>query len=277
MITWQNELASTNWTAATFVGGKKWIPAARRLSRQIKEQGLVREFIAFDNEWLKSQKRPGIQNRDIEEIFPRGFGLWHWKPLVIKAALLQSENSTGVIYLDAGCEINSTILSNSRMLEYLDIAEKTGGLAFSLDVIDSDFSSSIVREIIPSQDTTSENQISATVLFLPNNSFTHNFLGQWNYWCCYNDYALLKGYYEEKSTFHNHRHDQSILSALWKQNNLRSIPDETYWSPNWKRKGKKFPIWALRNKSQFSFKTPRFPRIILRFLEKVLISLSKHK
>lgn len=269
MITWKYSNAKTNWSAVSFAAGKNWISAANRLSRQLKKTGVLNELTIYDEDWLLSQDRRKLDGFRIEEKYPKGFGLWHWKPLVIKAALLQSPKSAGVVYIDAGCEINLNRTSIMRLLQYLRLAETKNGLAFLLDVNDSEYSSPIINEYIPRLGAISEKQISATVLFFPNTSSTHEFLEEWNSWCLHEDYALLKGFLgDESDEFQKHRHDQSILSALWKSKSMEYINDETFWGPNWKVDGINYPIWAARNRSSHSIQIPKLFWIALRIIEK---------
>jgi hypothetical protein len=46
-----------------------------------------------------------------------------------------------------------------------------------------------------------------------------------------------------------HRQDQSILSVLWKGAEIPTLPDETWFAPNWGTAASQFPIWSIRNDS----------------------------
>jgi hypothetical protein len=267
-IEWSDNNSLSNWAIVTFSAGREWRGAPRRLSKQCKQSSLFRHFISLDKQWLQSIPREKLRGASIEEVFPRGYGLWHWKPLALLHALERFPDADGVLYLDAGCELNSSRASIARAIEYMETSQREGGLIFELPMLERNYTSSYVIDEIG----TSENgyQMAATVIFVPRNSESERLVHDWKWRVTANNYELLIGRFEETDEdLVEHRHDQSILSLMWKKAGLYTVQNETYFAPNWKSTGREYPIWAARNRSAFSIKLPKIIRVPLRVIEKI--------
>jgi hypothetical protein len=81
------------------------------------------------------------------------------------------------------------------------------------------------------------------------------------------------------STFRDHRHDQSIFSGLVKRAGIPTLPDETFWAPEWAETGANYPLWAPRNRSRVSILDVRTRSRVIRVAEKaysrVLVNLAR--
>ena len=67
-----------------------------------------------------------------------------------------------------------------------------------------------------------------------------------------------------------HRHDQSILSLLWHQSTMATIPDETYLDSNQKFDSTK-PFWVSRNRELAKIDSPAILRQVARVVRKIFI------
>ena len=261
----------SNWVVVSFSAGSSWKFASKRLQRQIFRYSIFSNFLLLDESWLKSMKRALVNGKNIEDMYPKGYGLWHWKPLAIEEALRQYPECEGVVYLDVGCEINYNKKSIEKLISYQQIAIDRGGLAFELEVAEIQYSSEIVWKSISGKHPGENRQVSATVIFLPNTENSIQFLKEWSFWCSTQNYALLRGSNHGNSPENPlHRHDQAILSQIWRMHRKGLVDDETFWPNKWIKEGLNFPIWATRNKSIVSVNKPKMLRKFIRVIEKVL-------
>lgn len=264
------------WNLVTFGSGAQWEPALVRLGNQARDVPEISNYYAF-----REQDIPGFGSREKlhTEKHPRGFGLWFWKPRIIKEAFRLKENCDGVIYLDAGCEINNDSRALTRLADYLQIAAMRGGVAFELPFLERLWSHpqcvrKIVGEIPPWQ-----KQIAGGILFLSNSQQIREVLDEWEYFVNLEDFGLLtldNESLQAAGDFREHRHDQSILSLLWHKKKLPTIPDESFWHPNWKAQGKRYPIWATRSKLRISQKSNKFIMFLYRAMRFILMKMSSN-
>jgi hypothetical protein len=191
----------------------------------------------------------------------RGYGRWVWKPYLINHHLAQLQDDEGLVYMDAGCHLNSTNMnSNRRFRDYLDFTNEFGSLAMQLfpneggagDLKEKNYNSIDLMDKLQLSESQREScQIQATVIFLRPRDFIYNFTEEWLNLCTESNFLHLReNNIEQKDpTFIEYRWDQSIFSALCKVRGLSVIPDETWWGPDWQQDGRNFPIWAMRHRS----------------------------
>lgn len=199
----------------------------------------------------------------------RGYGYWLWKPYLIHKTLQSLNTNDILIYADAGCTINPD--GYERFQEYLHMLEVSpfGMIAFQLEHPEIKYTKRLLLEYCetPINDMKT-GQFMATVVMLRKTPHTSTFASNW--------YSIASMYghindmrhptKDEYKMFIDHRHDQSVYSLLVKQALSKStttanqnpnknqqnipgpitLPDETFFHPNWREKGSKFPIWATR-------------------------------
>ena len=214
----------------------------------------------------------------------RGFGLWLWKPLIIKNALMGTfGNYDRVFYLDAGSQFSlKSTRASDRFIHYLDVAKANSGIAFTHvegQAGISDYSeeawgkSELHRALSVDQDLLQTNQILAGCLILTRDAL--DVVDNWLTWCTKENYFFLKdpsSLERQSPRFVNHRHDQSILSVLWKKSELPTVPNETWFAPDWEDSGRDFPIWTIRNDSSFELPTKS---LVTNFSHKSQITYSR--
>jgi hypothetical protein len=262
----------------TFGSGKIWHTAVQRLNKQAISSKRFGKIISYSEKDLDFELT-GI-DPEFFKLNPRGYGLWIWKPIIIKHMLSKYPKCELVFYVDAGCEINSRKKALDRLDSYFEIAIKHGGIAFELPFIEENWTSRYVIEKMEATNLGLTKQLVGGIFSLTNSAATHLFLDTWIDWMKKDNFSYLKGSretYKEIHSFREHRFDQSIFSILWKKNNFKILPDQSFWAPNWKIDGKDYPIWSTRNKLRFSFASNYFLLFTYRVLRLILNLISKGK
>ena len=178
----------------------------------------------------------------------RGFGLWTWKPYVVRRSLEALPEGDVLVYCDAGCSLNPE--GRSRLEEYAAMAadDPAGVLAFTLTgkvgewtkraaltAFDADSPSMRQREMVM-----------AGCSVMRAGPATLDLVREWEQRMAdltiVDDSQSPQG---EHTEFRSHRHDQSIFTLLAHARGLQRIPDETYWQNAWDE-SRRFPIHARR-------------------------------
>jgi hypothetical protein len=251
----------------------EWSQAHCRMKKAIRKNFSSASMFFKDQNWLRGTEFFN-KHSDFFISHKKGYGLWLWKPFIIKEALSIFKKSKYIVYLDAGTELNVTHSSLIRLNFYFEIVEKLNGLAFSLNMKEKDFTSPFTFSKLKTS-TNTNNQISAAVIIFKNNSTTNRFVSEWLTKMIDNDYQLTKGYNSlDKEIFDNHRYDQSILSLLWHKTSFSTINDETFFEKNWAN-GHNYPFWVARNRLFVSIKSNSALKLVFRLYRRLLILL-KH-
>lgn len=276
----------------TFYSDRRYRKAAYRLKKQAQESKLFSSVIVW-NPKLILAKAPGdyenlMKLRHLISPSVKGYGLWFWKPVIIEQTLRSLPQKSILIYLDAGCYLNLTNSSSiARFHKYLRLTIEHGSLAMQLndlefgipDLSENVWTSRFVMDGLGvRQDLRTTNQIQAGIQFLKSDSRNIEFVSKWRTHCEENDFSYLIGSKSHATiNLTSHRYDQSIFSCLYKMENRFTLPDETYFDPDWISKGKDYPIWAMRNRdgiSPFEFRiSDLFARILRRL---TLLNDNKH-
>jgi hypothetical protein len=250
----------------TFGSGSVWEAATKRLAKQAQKFGKGDGIIVFDELDLQSINS-GILA--FAELYPKGFGLWKWKPLIIQEVIRLHPDVRTIVYLDAGCELNRSKKSLRRFDDYLNIADKSGGLGFELPLLEADWTHPEVLEFFECNK--GSHQLAGGILILQNSLATKKLLEEWDHWMNINESTFLIGHsdsFDLPKNYQEHRYDQSIISLLWHKHNLPTIADETFWGPQWKKLGNDYPIWATRNRLSVSYRRTKALVLAFRVLNK---------
>lgn len=226
-----------------------WRQAANRIVRSAKYTNLFDQTVSLDLAWLKeydpklfSQICNLIKHGDT-----KGLGYWMWKPAVLKWA---SENYPNyqILYIDAGFDINSTQNLIKEFENFLKSNWSLGSCAFSQasfvekywtkkEVLNYFNSSSLIR---------SSDQVYAGFILIAPSKDREIFIKDY-----YEATRFDKGFLfndtfrlNQIDGFIQHRHDQSILSCIWKKMNL-NLESELV---NYSNYGK-FLMIAARNRT----------------------------
>jgi hypothetical protein len=235
--------------------------ALARLEKQARQFGEFDQIVMHNEQSLDTDYFNVFD--ELIKDFPTGYGLWSWKPYLLKKELATLTEGDILIYLDAGFEINNA--GKNRFFDYLDVLAREDALLFSISnqqrywTKKHEFLSSTDRHFF-------RNQVIGGVIMLRVSDKARTLINRWNELCQFEGGHLLK---DQPATepqierFSSHRHDQSLLSRAAFEESIQTIPDESYFNP-WSI-GKNYPFWALRNKnSRRSWILPAkyLPRVI---------------
>lgn len=219
--------------------------ALKRLEKQAKQFGAFDEIVIHSEQSLDS----GYFNLfgGLIHDFATGYGFWSWKPYLLEKEFATLEEGDLLIYLDAGFEINAS--GKNRFFDYLDILARQDVLLFAISNQQRCWTKK--NELLTKPDQHFfRNQVIGGLIMLRVSDKARNLVKRWNELCQFEGGQLLKDQTATESQikgFVSHRHDQSLLSRAAFEVGVHTIPDETYFNP-WVS-GKKYPFWALRNKS----------------------------
>jgi hypothetical protein len=236
-------------------GSLKWAVAARRLSRQLRNLPCESEVHTYTN-------------RDLSFNFPklldfidsnygrktRGFGYWIWKPYIIDKELSALKPKDVLIYIDSGCEVVKNANSNVILENYINYAQTNNILAMKLDASMHEYCEIHIAKHfgLTSAQFNNLSMISATMLVITGTPNSRQLVSDWLK-CALDNPKLLSGSstYSGHEGFIAHRHDQSILSALIHQNQIKPYANQLDFDP--KSDGSNFELfYAARNKHIFS-------------------------
>jgi len=178
----------------------------------------------------------------------RGFGLYTWKPHVIRRALGSVPAGDMLVYADAGCSLNAE--GRGRLEEYFDLAacQPAEVLAFSLDGLVEQWTkrAALVAFAADTPDMRRRRMVLAGILVLRAGPAALDLVRDWEARMAdidiVDDSPSPQGEHPE---FRAHRHDQSIFTLLAHARGLQPIPDETWWDGAWDE-SRRFPIHARR-------------------------------
>ena len=275
--------SASGWVLTTFGSGRPWRPALRRLKNQSRGLDRISARVLVSDRSLTSLC-PGIAtHKKFIDANSRGYGYWIWKPFILLSLMDSHPGAAGYIYIDAGCELNTTPKARERFNEYCNKAKSEGALAFELPFSVADWTHpSLIRRMDLSTHELGS-QIAGGIIFLKNCQENRDLLNEWISIMIDFDYLYLTGDLPESpfdvfpASWREHRHDQAILTLLWKKRGLLTIPDESFWHPDWTKSGHDFPIWATRSKLRFSIRTTPLLLLPYRVLRKLLILLSSNR
>ena len=250
-------MTNGRWAFLTFGAGlPNWRGAARRLGAQARDSSWFDETVVVtDRDLWNRYPEFTARNRKVLNLRTRGYGYWIWKPFLLRELLRELDQSyDGILYADAGCELNAkNSRGRSRWAEYLGMAREHGLFAMHLPRHPEQAWSRLITmdylELDQVQRESPQNQ--ATILVATRERF--DLLDAWLETSIADNYRYVKdGPSSEVNapTFRAHRHDQSILSGLVKRAGIPTLPDETFWAPNWAEAGADYPIWAPRNRTR---------------------------
>lgn len=184
---------------------------------------------------------------------PRGAGYWIWKFDIIKNHLTKLANNDILIYLDAGCSINSN--GKKRFDEYIEMLNNSNEtiISFQMNHIEYKYTTKEIFNYF-NMDVNDNNgncgQFMATVLIMKNTEKMMKIIDE-----CINvlrtNHLLVTDHYnkiKQYSKFKDNRHDQSILSLARKKYGSIILTDETYFKPFENKESLKYPFWTTRKR-----------------------------
>ena len=243
------------WNFATIaVGHPKWFWAARRLCKQAYQTSLFNDVTIGR---VNPEIRRSINGQNLHQRFryilngTKGLDSYRWKPLIIHKILQNVSDGDGLVYLDAGCELNWNADSAIRFKNYLSLAEEKSLLAFKLNTSLYDGTQDLTLDFFRIDKKLAKKfpMYQSGILFIIKNDMNVHLINKWCMLAIENQelFEDQNRSNSDSSQFRHHRHDQSVLTCLFMKTGYKGIDDETYFAPNWRNSGKSYPIWAIRN------------------------------
>jgi hypothetical protein len=225
--------------------------ALRRLAKEINQLDSNAQVWLFD-EFDIGEEIEGLGRRfsEFASEYPKGHGLWLWKPWVILEVLNKVRDGDIVFYLDAGCTVHTSSGSKARYLSYLGHIREYGSLIFQQKYTECCWTKNeVVQHFELNADEMNSGQILGGIQGHLVNETSRKLVSKWLQACALDSGRLLTDIDSrelEDDRFVSHRQDQSILSCIAKQEKLLLVQDETFFHPNWNRDGDGYPFWATR-------------------------------
>ena len=166
----------------------------------------------------------------------KGYGYWVWQTFFHKKVLSQLNEGDIYHWCDVGCHFN--INGKERLREYIEITDKKNILAFKYSDPNFDIKNKYKFQIYcenqytkadaweyfnikGGSDMLKSEQIWSGTFFLKNNSYVKEILNNWKKACnitsLIDDSLSIK---QNHPNFIEHRHDQSMLSLIFKKDNI---------------------------------------------------------
>lgn len=217
---------------------------------------------AKNTDWFKT-----INCHSDKDIFLRRYnksmsgklaGFAWWKPAIVLELFKNIPKDDIVFYLDAGSNIIKE--REKKVIKYLEYVIEHSVLAFSSQNKEDNAEKMYTkRDLMIHLNCDNENyyhsQFSSGHFFVVNNEFGISFMR--TYLEIFDNIDLAndtKSLHKEHPEFIAHRHDQSILSLLYKKTGLKGLLDESY-------------SWGLENGPWGPFSSDRISDIVLEYLQ----------
>ena len=182
---------------------------------------------------------------------PRGGGYWIWKFDIIKQQLIKATNNDILIYIDAGCSINTN--GKTRFNEYIELLNNSNEsiISFQMGCIENKYTN---KELFHhfnmnvNDNNGKSGQFVGGILIMKNTDEMMKMIDE-----CIDvlrtDHLLVTDHYNKMgqcNDFIDNRHDQSILSIVRKKHGSIILRDETWFALFGNKKSLEFPFWATR-------------------------------
>jgi hypothetical protein len=236
------------WLLSFGGGNKLYYEALSRLVKQSKDFPFDKVITYTDLDLKKYFPEFWVQHKDFILKNFRGYGYWIWKPYIILDTLKKMKNDDILLYLDCGCELNNNGLK--RFNDYIELVKTNNRMLFHLENkhFEWRWNKMDLVEYLGLKNNPE--------MFKPQAESGMQF-----YKCCDENIKLLEEYYKVSCNYNliddslskipnhpnfiEHRHDQSVISLLFKKYGYFTIFDET-WPETMIDDKKNYPIWAIR-------------------------------
>lgn len=245
----------------TFGGGSlRWRGAAWRLARQARRTEVFAAVVRItDRDLRRSYPTFWDEHGSFVRRHRRTYGYGLWKPFLVKELMSEyGSEISGILYVDAGCELNSAGNALNRLREYLALGEAKGFLGMELAASLASWCKPEALAFFDLEDSEGGIPVVAGgIVAFANNSLGRAVVQEWWDSATALESCLLtddRRGVEAAAELVAHPYDQALLSCIVAKYGLHTIQDETYFSPNWRSDGREFPIWAMRNSLPVSVK-----------------------
>ncbi len=235
--------------------------ACQQKATAFKNSGYFDDFKMYNENDISNKFKEN--NKEIWYNSKRGGGWWIWKPYIIYEKLKSMMDNDVLVYFDAGCNLCTTIEAKKRFNHYIEMVNNhwTGHLRFLLspNCQEKKYTNQYTINYFEKRYNTkmdkyiSNEQLVGGIQIIRKTKFTMDFFKEVLSILEDNKYLFDETYTQ---TGENHRHDQSIMSLLYKlKGGNLIIKDETWFSGTsgngnfGKSKSLNYPIWATRYKN----------------------------
>lgn len=230
----------------------KLSPTLRRIKKEAKQSGFFDYIHVYDESNLDAEF--WRFNKDWVVKNPRGYGYWIWKPYLIRRELQTMSENDVLVYLDAGCTINA-VFGSERFNQYLEMLQNKSIVCFShkncLEIQYDKMDFLVFMGLDSNEEFLQSRQVFGGIFLMKKQKDLISFVDQW--------YKLAQNHHliddstsnmKENPAFKEHRHDQSIFSALlWGRTDVVKLnQEEVYSTPCDITTMKPYPFWASRRK-----------------------------
>lgn len=212
----------------------------RHLSR-IREEAL--SLNRFDNIFTETNLtiekhsifQNALQDNDFKQTYlsPKGGGYWIWKPFVVFKTLQEMNDGDVLLYADAGCKLINTSNAALKINEYETKVcdSESGVLGFRNPCIESMWTKGDAFSYFnleKKSEVYSSRQFTANRFLIQKNKRSIEIINKW--WDTAKKAPFLfddsPSKYPNFEGFKDHRHDQSVLSLIFK---AASVSEEWDW------------------------------------------------
>jgi len=235
--------------------------ARQQKATAFKNSGYFDDFKMYNENDISNKFKE--DNKEIWYNSKRGGGWWIWKPYIIYEKLKAMMENDVLVYFDAGCHLCTTFEAKKRFNQYIEMVNNhwAGHLRFLLspNCQEKKYTNQYTINYFEKRYNTkmdkyiSNEQLVGGIQIIRNTKFTMDFFKEVLSILEDNKHLFDETYTQ---TGENHRHDQSIMSLLYKlKGGNLIIKDETWFSGTsgngnfGKSKSLNYPIWATRYKN----------------------------
>ena len=180
-----------------------------------------------------------------------GYGIW--RPYIIKQKLNEINDDDILIYLDAGCSINTS--GKKRFHEYIDMVNNSneGIISFQMSHHEKIWTTKQIFQYFNADlngEIANSGQILDGILIMKKTKNIININDIW-YNVIYDNPLLFTDHYNnvnQESYFRDNRHEQSIFSVIRKMHGSVILEDETFFQPFGNDISLQYPFWATRKR-----------------------------
>ena len=187
---------------------------------------------------------------------PKGGGYWIWKPYIIKKKLDSIKDGEYLIYLDAGCTLNTK--ATKRFDEYIDMLDNSnlGIISFQTGYKEHIYTKNEIFDHFKLDETSehyNSGQIIATCIIIKKNEHSVKLINEWYETTHKNSSLFLDNTGIKNPGYIANRHDQSILSVISKIHGSILVGEETFFrglnGGFGQPESLQYPFWATRIKN----------------------------
>jgi hypothetical protein len=242
-------------------GAQNFEDAAQRVQSEAEKFGVSRRVIAvLERDLASACPSTSTKYKEYFTESHHGFGYFAWKSELVNTAFQGKWGPCdGVIWIDAGCEVNVNFVSSRTLRKLMKLALVNGAAAFTLNTTDEEYSKSKLFSLPEFEQVDPKTpQFQATWFILGGE--TGRLIAQKWFDISMLDIAYLdfsNAGASESAIFIEHRFDQSIFSLVLKSFGIDAIKNFTPvdgHSVKSQIRGFSHPVWTSRNRYGQSIK-----------------------